>query len=98
MSEANLEQLRTKLTNYFAPEFLELEDESNRHRGHREAQPGKKHLRLRIVSQRFSGQPTLDRHRAVYALLAEELRSWVHALSLEALTPEEWQAHRRRAT
>lgn len=42
-----------------------------------------------VVSDRFEGVPTLQRHRMVNALLKEELAASVHALSLSTKTPKE---------
>jgi acid stress-induced BolA-like protein IbaG/YrbA len=34
----------------------------------------------------------VQRHQLVYAALGERMREEVHALSIKALTPAEWQA------
>lgn len=84
-----------KLTAAFAPERLELEDDSARHAGHHheggiDAQPGgESHFNLMIVSNAFAGQNRVARQRAVNAVLAEELAGPVHALSIKALTAGE---------
>lgn len=72
------------------PERLELEDESERHRGHagyREG--GGTHWRLTIVARAFSGQPSVARHRMVYAALGELMQHPIHALAIEARAPDE---------
>jgi BolA family transcriptional regulator, general stress-responsive regulator len=82
--------IRRKLTERFAPIRLELVDESERHAGHAGARPeGETHFALTIVSAAFAGQSRVARQRLVYAELAAELASRVHALSLITLTPEE---------
>ncbi len=84
------EVIMRKLNEAFAPEVLAVEDESERHRGHggwREG--GETHLRVRIVSAAFTGKSRVDRHRMVNAALAEELRTGVHALAIEARAPGE---------
>jgi BolA protein len=75
----------------FAPDHLEVEDESHRHRGHAGAADGRGHFRVRIVARRFSGEGRLARHRMVYAALGAELESDVHALSVQAFAPDEWK-------
>lgn len=47
------------------------------------------HFEARVVSAAFAGQSTLVRHRLVYATLGERMGTDIHALSLQALTPEE---------
>jgi BolA protein len=76
----------------FAPQRLEIEDESARHAGHPGAAGGGGHFRVVIVSDRFRGQSLVARQRAVYAALGTAMRDRVHALALRTLTPEEWDA------
>lgn len=88
MTVAN--RIRQKLTERFAPERLEIEDESDRHRGHAGAQPGgESHFRIVIVSPAFSGLARVARQRMVYEALADELAGPVHALAVTALAPEQ---------
>lgn len=72
------------------PELVELEDESERHRGHagyREG--GGTHWRLTIVARAFAGQPTVARHRMVYAALGSLMQHPIHALAVQARAPDE---------
>jgi BolA protein len=72
------------------PLALDLVDESEQHRGHagyREG--GNTHWRLSIVSPRFSGKPTVARHRMVYQALGELMQHPIHALAITARSPEE---------
>jgi BolA protein len=79
-----------KLTKAFAPERLEVIDDSNRHAGHAGAQPGgETHYSVHIVSQAFHGKSRIDRHRMVNATLAGELQGGVHALAIRAAAPGE---------
>ena len=48
------------------------------------------HFRVVVVAQKFIGLPRLKRHRQVQAALKAEFDSGLHALAIEALTPEEW--------
>ncbi|MDA1116452.1 MAG: BolA family transcriptional regulator [Proteobacteria bacterium] len=83
------EQIRARLAS-LQPQVLELEDESERHRGHagyREG--GGTHWRLIIVAQAFAGKPTLARHRLVYQALGEMMQHPIHALAITARAPDE---------
>lgn len=73
------------------PLRLEVIDDSARHAGHAGARSGGGHYRLLIVSAEFSGKSTLRRHRMIYDALGELMRSRIHALSIQSLTPEETQ-------
>lgn len=72
------------------PVLLELEDESERHRGHAGyAEGGGSHWRLTIVSPAFDGKSTVARHRLVYQALGELMRHPIHALAIQARAPGE---------
>jgi acid stress-induced BolA-like protein IbaG/YrbA len=47
------------------------------------------HFAARIVSSEFAGKRSLARHQLVYRALGERMGNEIHALSIEALTPEE---------
>lgn len=47
------------------------------------------HWEATIVSQAFSGKSSLERHRMVFAALAEEMKGPIHALSLKTFTPDQ---------
>ncbi|MGH9484625.1 MAG: BolA family protein [Terriglobales bacterium] len=81
-----LATVRRKLEAALKPESLVITDDSARHAGHREA-AGRFHLNIAIVSARFRGLSGVERHRLVYAALAEELAGPVHALNLDARLP-----------
>ena len=67
--------------------------ESARHAGHAGAREGgETHFNVEIVSAEFAGKSRVARQRLVYALLSEELKGPIHALSLITRTPEEAQA------
>jgi BolA protein len=82
-----------KLTTAFAPECLEVIDESHRHAGHAGARPGgETHFHVYIVSAAFGGKSRLERHRMVNAALAHQLQGGVHALAISAAAPGEGAA------
>ena len=79
-----------KLTKAFAPERLDVIDESHQHAGHAGARPGgETHFSVRIVAQAFRGKSRIDRHRMVNATLAGDLQGGVHALAIRATAPGE---------
>ncbi len=87
---AATDAIRRKLEAAFSPERLDIEDESARHHGHAGASPGgESHFNVTIVARAFEGLGRVQRQRAVYAVLAEELAGPVHALSLKARSPGE---------
>jgi BolA protein len=78
--------IRTKLEAKFAPARLDINDDSDRHRGHAgHREGGESHFTITIESAAFAGQSRVARQRMVYAALADELAGPVHALSVKAL-------------
>jgi len=84
-----VELIRRQLSAALSPTELDIEDESHRHAGHAGARDGRGHFRVRIVSAAFAGKPPLARHRAVYAALGDYMQTDIHALAIDARTPEE---------
>jgi BolA protein len=79
-----------KLREAFAPDTLEVTDESHLHEGHSGHRPGgETHFRLYIVATAFEGKSRIERHRLINATLAQELAGSVHALAIKAEAPGE---------
>ncbi|WP_284163396.1 BolA family protein [Frigidibacter sp. SD6-1] len=82
----------------FAPEFLEIEDESERHRGHagfREG--GESHFRVRMRAGAMAGLGRVERHRAIHQALGPGIIGRLHALSLDLDGPCEGPSARPSA-
>ena len=47
------------------------------------------HFAARVVAREFANLRSLARHQLVYRALGERMGREIHALSIEALTPEE---------
>ncbi len=71
------------------PVAVEIIDDSAKHAGHAGARSGGGHFRLSIVSPRFAGCRTMERHRLVYDALGPLMKREIHALSITAKTPDE---------
>lgn len=89
--QATIEQ---KLAAAFAPDFLEVINESN---NHNVPTGSESHFKVTIVSQTFEGKRLLQRHRAVNQTLADELANQIHALAMHTYTKDEWQAQNQTA-
>ncbi len=83
------ELIREKLAS-LTPERLDIADDSALHAGHAGAAAGGGHYKVSIVSPLFRDQSAIVRHQMVYAALGELMQQQIHALSLEAYTPEEF--------
>jgi BolA protein len=82
-----MQALRDCLQQALAPVELAIADESAAHAGHAGAASGG-HYAVRIVSARFAGLAALARHRLVYDAAATLLQTRIHALRIDARTPD----------
>jgi BolA family transcriptional regulator, general stress-responsive regulator len=72
------------------PVTLDLRDESGQHAGHAGARAsGGSHWQLTIVSEAFRGKTAVTRHRMVYEALGDLMKHDIHALKIEAFSPEQ---------
>jgi len=81
------QKLTECLTAAFQPNHLDVINESHQHNVPKGSES---HFKVIIVSEAFQGQSLLARHRAVNHA-AKALLSSIHAFSIKAYTPEEWQ-------
>lgn len=81
--------IRACLTQRFTPQQLDIGDDSALHAGHAGAASGAGHYRVHIVSSAFRGMAPLARHRAVYDAVSALMGREIHALSIQARSPEE---------
>jgi len=94
MTAAMVEEIHRRLTAALQPVELDVLDEGYKHAGH--ANEGKGHFHVRIVSAAFAGQLPIKRHRLlpikrhrlVYAALGELMDHGIHALSIDAKSPD----------
>nr|XP_021192769.1 bolA-like protein DDB_G0274169 isoform X1 [Helicoverpa armigera] len=80
--------IRSKLLQSLEAKHLDVINESYMHNVPKGAET---HFKVVVVSDKFEGLPLIKRHRLVNDLLKDELQSGVHALSIVAKTPEQWE-------
>lgn len=85
---SRIESMRTRLST-LNPVSLEIIDESHKHAGHAGSRAGGGHYLLQIVTSEFTGKSTLARHRMIYSALGEMMEREIHALNIQAKTPDE---------
>ena len=84
-------RIEAKLRKELEAAFVEVTDESHLHAGHVGARSGGGHFRATIVSDRFEGLGAVAAQRLVYRVLAEEMGSEIHALSLKTIPTSSWE-------
>jgi len=85
-----LAEIRARLEAELSPESLQVEDESHMHVGHEGAKGGLGHFRVLVVSDWFRGQSPIKRHRLVYQAMGDLMQTDIHALAIDAFTPDEF--------
>ncbi len=83
------QSIEAKLRDGLSPGHLEIMNESHMHSVPANSET---HFKVVVVSEFFAGTTRIARHQTVNGLLADELAGPVHALSIQAHTPEEWTA------
>lgn len=53
--------------------------------------PDNTHFEALVVATEFAGKRPIARHQLVYEALGSLVGNEIHALSIKALTPDEWQ-------
>ena len=81
-------KLQTAL-NSLNPSYLDLQDDSALHAGHA-GNTGGSHYTVTIVSEAFNGLSLIKRHRLVYDAVGDLMTNDIHALSIQAKTPDEF--------
>ncbi|MEK7748033.1 MAG: BolA family protein [Nitrospirota bacterium] len=85
------EIIQQKITAVLSPCYFSIVDETWKHAGHAGAIKGKGHFIVHVVSEKFEGVSLLNRNRMVFEVLKEEMATLIHALTIRAQTPSEWE-------
>lgn len=86
-----IDRIIKKLRIALSPSELKIINESNLHIGHKPEFDGscETHIRIRIISKEFIGMNKIMIHKKIYELLNAEVKNELHALSIEAFSPDE---------
>ncbi len=82
----------TQRLQQLTPTVYHLENESKNHAGYFDGKES--HFKLSIVSDAFESKRLVQRHQLIYGLINDLLAQGggtVHAFSIHAYTPSEWQ-------
>ena len=74
-----------------APSHFNIQDDSALHADHA-GNTGGGHYTLTIVSEQFDSLSLLKRHRLVYGAVGTLMKAEIHALSIKAFTPPEYNS------
>ena len=86
------DELAARLRHGLEPEHMEIVDFSAAHAGHAGARPGgESHFGVTVVAAAFAGRSRLERQRLGMAAAGRLMEGRIHALTITALSPAEWQ-------
>jgi BolA protein len=89
MTAERVERIEARLEAAFSPSHLQVKDQSHLHAGHAGARDGMGHFEATIVADAFAGKSRIERHRLVYAALGAMMQTDIHALKINAYSPDE---------
>jgi BolA protein len=89
MKNQRAERIAARLQATLAPQRISVQDDSARHAGHAGARGGAGHFIVRIESQAFAGRSRIERHRLIYQALADMMPGEIHALNIDARSPDD---------
>jgi len=88
---SRVEKIQRTLEEALAPTRLLIQDDSQSHAGHAGAKAGGGHFYATIVADVFEGKTPVKRHQLVYEALGDLMRADIHAFSIKAYTPIEFE-------
>jgi len=78
------EEISKRLRAALNPRLLEIENQSEQHRGHAGFQEGgESHFHVTISAPDLDGMNRLARHRAVHSAIGKDLLGRIHALAID---------------
>jgi Stress-induced morphogen (activity unknown) len=63
-------------------EKVELEDKSFLHKNHKNNNPNKFHIKLKIKSKTLKNMNRIDSNKFIFRLLDKEIKSYIHSLQI----------------
>ena len=82
-----IDQIKSLLLEKIDISKLDIIDETHKHHNHPQSNGG--HFKLSIISSDFKSKSLIQRHRMIYSILGSMIKNEIHALSINAKTPEE---------
>ena len=84
MSDNNITtQVYNLLKTAFTVDYLDVIDETYKHRKHPQFIPGKYHIKIIIIAPALIDIPPLQAHRQIYDVLDPLMQTSLHAVSIQ---------------
>ena len=74
--------VKEKLENQIIIQSIKIEDKSFLHKGHKNNDESKFHLKITLTSSELSQMSKIDSNRKIYKILEEEVDKYIHSLQI----------------
>jgi BolA protein len=74
--------VKEKLESQISVENIKIEDKSFLHKGHKNNDESKFHLKITLASLELSQMSKIDSNRKIYKILDEEIDKYIHSLQI----------------
>ena len=74
--------VKSKIKKNISLEYVNIEDKTFLHKGHKTHQDGKFHLKLSIKSSELEKINKIELTKKIYSILDEELKKYVHSIQI----------------
>lgn len=78
-------EIRSILEKNLTLSYLEIIDDSAKHKKHKHFNEDKKYFTLKIMALEFEGKSLLENHKIIYHYLDDLIKSSIHALSIKII-------------
>ncbi len=78
-----IELIKRRLQGAFSPSYLEVIDDSDKHRGHVGSRDGAGHYTVKIQAECFKEKSRVIVHREIYQALNDLIPQEIHALQIK---------------
>ena len=83
MNQEKKNLIESRLQAAFNPSYVEVQDESEQHRGHGGYHAAGSHFAVTISAECFNHLTRVEAHRNIYAVLADMMPVPIHALRIK---------------
>lgn len=87
-STERVTMIKDRLNQSLNPASIDVIDDSHKHAGHASARGGG-HFTVTVIADGFAGKSLIQRHRMIYDAIGDGMEKEIHALSINARTPDE---------
>ena len=74
--------IKKKICDSKIVEYVDVEDKSYLHKSHKNNDPNKFHIKLKIKSKALQNMSRIESNKFIFRLLDEEMKNYIHSLQI----------------